>query len=94
MAAATAAELEVRISEDPIEKENNLPKLIGLWQQARRYDKVVQLKRFATWVYFHYGHYADALRCSDGLVEMTARYAPDDESLHRENCHPKVERAH
>ena len=87
--AAAATELEKsigqdRIEYDRIEKEAHLHKLINLWKAARRYDKVIELKLFAVTIYLHAGLYADALRCSEGLLEMATEHAPEDEKLRRD----------
>jgi len=79
-----AVELEHAIGDDPVEREWNLHRLIQLWGAADRQDKVLHLKRDASWAYFHDGLYADALRCNEGLLEMAVQYAPGDEDLHRE----------
>ena len=79
-----AAEIEEIIAEDPIEKELHLHELIGLWEQAGRSDKVLQLRGAGVCIYFFAGLYKDALRCGDGLLEMAADYAPQDEALRRE----------
>lgn len=83
-AAIVATELERKIGQDPIEKELHLHELIGLWELAERPDKVLQLRESAVHIYFFAGLYKDALRCGEGLLEMAARYAPEDERLRRE----------
>jgi tetratricopeptide (TPR) repeat protein len=81
---AAAAELEKSIGQDRIEKEAHLHTLTNLWKAARRYDKVIELKLFAVTIYLHAGLYADALRCSEGLLEMATECAPEDEKLRRD----------
>jgi tetratricopeptide (TPR) repeat protein len=83
-AARIAAEIEEKIGQDPIEKELHLHELIGLWELAGQPDKVLQLRGAGVCIYFFAGLYRDALRCGDGLLEMAAKYAPQDEALRRE----------
>lgn len=83
-AARIAAEIEETIGQDPIERELHLHELINLWELAERTDKVLQLRGAGVRIYFFAGLYRDALRCGDGLLEMAAKYAPQDEALRRE----------
>jgi tetratricopeptide (TPR) repeat protein len=76
----TAAEMiEERIGANRVEILANLPKLIQLWKHAERPDKVMHYRYLALDYHNTLGLYEDSLRYADGLLEMYAQYAPDNE---------------
>jgi tetratricopeptide (TPR) repeat protein len=83
VAAEKAQQLEDSVGQDRFQKQVHLPELINLWRSAGRDDKVLHLKYFGLVTYLHLGQYADALRYSDGLLQLAQRVAPGDEALHR-----------
>jgi tetratricopeptide (TPR) repeat protein len=79
VARASAEKLEQEIADDRVETLANLPKLIRLWKQAERYDKVSHYRYVALDLHNTLGLYHDALRYAQGLLEMSAKYDPENE---------------
>jgi tetratricopeptide (TPR) repeat protein len=80
VARAAAEKLEEKIAGNRIETFVNLPKLIRLWKQAERYDKVLHYRCVALDLHNTLGLYDDSLRYAQGLVEMSAKYDPENEN--------------
>jgi tetratricopeptide (TPR) repeat protein len=80
-AAQMATDLEERIGEDRIERQTHLADLIRLWRLAGRFDKLLHYKYIGLETYNTLGLYEDALRYADGLLELAAGHAPDDDRL-------------
>jgi tetratricopeptide (TPR) repeat protein len=78
-AADLAAALEQRIGDDEVERQSNLPRIIHLWNCARRDDKILRYRFLALETYNTQGLYADAIRYGDGLLELAARQEPADD---------------
>jgi tetratricopeptide (TPR) repeat protein len=76
-----ASELEERISNDPLEIQIALPRLIRLWKLAERPDKVLQYRYLGLDIYNTQGLYSDSLRYGDGLAAEAAEYAANDKLL-------------
>ncbi len=77
-AARQAEALEERIGDVELEGEIHLPDLIRLWRAAARTDKLFQYKCSAIETYDGYGLYEDALRYSEGLLDLASQHATDD----------------
>ena len=80
-AAEKADELELRLGEDPVQIQANLPELIRLCGFANRPDKVLRYRFTALEAYNTMGLYEDALRYGDGLLKIVWQYAPDDHRM-------------
>jgi tetratricopeptide (TPR) repeat protein len=80
-AATSAAALEAHIGGDQLERQANLPRLIYLWKRALRLDKLLRYQFLALDTYNTQGLYADAIRYGDGLLDLAAQEAPNDEEL-------------
>jgi tetratricopeptide (TPR) repeat protein len=80
-AAELATELELRIGDDQIELQVQLPTLLNLWTVAGRSEKVLHLRRFGLYKYNTLGMYADAIHYGTGLLDLAHRHAADDERL-------------
>jgi tetratricopeptide (TPR) repeat protein len=80
-AAQAADEIETRVGNDRIEKQDNLSDLIRLWKLAGRPDKVMRWKYFGLTFYCNLGYYADALRYGEGLLPLAVEHAPEDVRL-------------
>jgi tetratricopeptide (TPR) repeat protein len=80
-AARTAGELEEQIGDDRVEMQARLAELIQLWRLAGRADKLFRYKRLGFETYHMLGLYADSLRYADGLLELAAEHAPDNDLL-------------
>jgi tetratricopeptide (TPR) repeat protein len=78
-AELAATELEEQIAGDRIELIASFPKLISLWKQAGKNDKVLNYRYLALDLHNTLGLYEDSLRYADGLPEMAKRYAPENE---------------
>jgi len=80
-AAEKLRRLEEQIGEDRIEVQANLPELIRLSRQAGRLEKLMHYKAFGLELYNTLGVYADAIRYSEGLLELTDQYAATNDYL-------------
>lgn len=80
-AAENLRELEERIGDDRIEVQANLSELLRLSRQAGLLEKVMHYKAFGLELYNTLGVYADAIRYSDGLLELTDQYAATNDYL-------------
>lgn len=76
-----AVALEECIGGDELERQANLPRLIYLWRRARRPDKLLHYQFLALETSNTQGLYADAIRYGDGLLDLAAQEAPEDEEL-------------
>jgi tetratricopeptide (TPR) repeat protein len=79
VAHAAAEKLEEEIAGNSVETLANLPRLIRLWKEAQRYDKVLRYRVMALDLHNTLGLYDDSLRYADGLLEMSAKYDPENE---------------
>ncbi len=77
----SAIALEERIGRDEVEQQANIPRLIYLWKRAGRPDKLLQYRFLALETYNTQGLYEDAIRYGEGLLDLAAQEAPDDEPL-------------
>jgi len=79
--AKLANELVERVGDDRIEMQVHLPELIRLWKLAGIPERLFRWKYFGLAFYSKLGLYADSLRYGEGLLEMAAKYEPDNSRL-------------